>query len=132
MSPPSGSEVISGISQGQAAPFDGIILNAQAAAWLESEPDAVQQRCQLFVTRRTGELRARLLQETDTLQLQLTTQQQISDVMIQARDQQIQTLLQTNEQLRNSGGAWWEQALWIAGALILGGAIGIIVGVVAN
>jgi hypothetical protein len=52
--------------------------------------------------------------------------------MIQARDQQIQTLLQTNEQLRNSGGAWWEQALWIAGALILGGAIGIIVGVVAN
>lgn len=132
MSPPSGSERIEGIAQGTPAPFEGVILNADAAAWLEAEPDAVQQRCQLFVTRRVGEIRARLTADTDRLQLRIDTLTQVHAIELRARDQQIQTLLQTNEELRNRGGQWWEQALWIGGALILGVAIGIIVAVVAN
>lgn len=132
MSPPSGPERIEGIALGQPAPYEGIILNGDAAAWLESEPDAVQQRCQLFVSRRVGELRARLAADTDRLQLRIDTLTQVHGIELRARDAQIQTLLQTNEELRNRGGQWWEQALWVGGALILGVAIGIIVGIVAN
>jgi len=132
MSPPSGPERIEGIAQGAPAPFEGVLLNADAAAWLEAEPDAVQQRCQLFVTRRVGEIRARLTADTDRLQLRIDTLAQVHTIELGARDAQIQTLLQTNEELRNRGGQWWEQVLWVGGALILGIAAGIIVGLIVR
>lgn len=132
MSPPSGTEEIAGIHQGALAPFTGVVLNEAGAAWLETEPEAVQERCQLFVTRRTGDLRARLLAETSRLQLRIDTLIQINAIEIGARDSRIADLLATNEELRNRGGQWWEQALFIVGALVVGAAFGLIIGFVAR
>lgn len=132
MSPPSGTEQIQGIAAGQPSPFEGVVLNADAAAWLMTEPDAVQQRCQAFVDRRTGELRARLLAETDQLQLRLRTTVQIDQIELRARDQQILTLQQMNEHLRNSSGQWWEQALFVGGGVVVGLLAGLLIAIFAR
>lgn len=132
MSPPSGTEEIAGIHQGSASPYTGVVLNEAGAAWLETEPEAVQERCQLFVTRRTGDLRARLLAETSRLQLRINTLVQINAIEIGARDSRIADLLATNEELRNRGGEWWEQALIAIGVFIVGAALGLIIGFVAR
>lgn len=131
-SPPAGDERIVGITAGSTAPFSGVLLNDSAAAWLESEGDAVQERCQLFVSRRTGELRARLLAESERLQLRITTLTQIHTIELNARDQRILSLEEMNEDLRNRSGEWWEQVLMVGGALIIGIAVGIIGAIVAN
>lgn len=128
MSPPSGDERLYGISLGMPAPFDGVILNESAAAWLESEADAVQERCQLFVTRRVGELTARLTAETDRLELRISTMEEVHGIELRAREAQIEALMRLNEAARNSGPQWWEQALWIGGALIVGLGAGILIG----
>ncbi len=132
MSSPSGDEVIVGLSQGTSAPFSGVLLNAAAAAWLEAEPDAVQERCQLFVSRRLGETRIMLGAEISRLQLHITTLQSVHQIELENRDTQIASLMRINDELRNSSGQWWEQALWVGGALIVGAAIGIIFALVAN
>jgi len=132
MSPPSGTEEIAGIHQGAPSPFTGVVLNQDGAAWLETEPEAVQDRCQLFVTQRTGALRARLLAETQRLQLRVDTLVQINAIELGARDARIADLLAMNEELRNRGGQWWEQALFIVGALVVGAAFGLIIGFVAR
>jgi hypothetical protein len=132
MSPPAGDERIVGVALGELVPFTGVLLNEAAAAWLESEADAVQERCQLFVTRRVGELRARLAADTERLELRISTLTEINSIEIRARNERIESLLRMNEELRNRGGEWWEEALWVGGALILGIAAGIIIGFVAN
>lgn len=132
MSAPSGEERIVGLNLGTPAPFSGVLLNAAAAAWLESEPDVVQERCQLFVNRRVGELRAQLLSETQSLQLQITSLTQIHAVELRNRDAQIASLSRINDELRSSPFDWWEQVLWVGGALIIGAALGIIFALVAN
>lgn len=132
MSEPSGNERLAGITQGAPAPFSGILLNDAAAAWLESEPDAVQERCQAFVDRRTGEFRARLSSETQRLLLRIQTIQQINAIEIRARDQRIGSLEEVNETLRTqTPGNWWENALWVGGALLVGIAGGLIAGLLA-
>jgi len=132
MSPPAGDERIVGIASGEPSPFTGVLLNEAAAAWLESESAAVQERCQFFVTRRVGELRARLAADSDRLELRISTLTEINSIEIRARNERIESLLRMNEELRNRSGQWWEQALWVGGALILGVAAGIIIGFVAN
>lgn len=132
MSQPSGDERLTGILGGTPAPFSGILLNDAAAAWLEAEPDAVQERCQAFVDRRVGELRARLLSEVQRLSLRIETIQQVNGIELRARDQRIESLLEMNETLRNSGpGEWWENVLWVGGALLVGIAGGLIAGLLA-
>lgn len=132
MSSPSGDERIVGLLAGNPAPFSGILLNEAAAAWLEAEPDAVQERCQLFVSRRLGELRARLLSETERFELRISTMEQIHGIEIRARDSRIEELLRINEYLRNNSAKWWEETLWIGGALLVGLAGGILIGFTAN
>jgi hypothetical protein len=130
MSPPSGDERIVGISTGSPAPFTGVLLNESAAAWLEAEPDAARERCQLFLDRRVGELEARLLAETDRLTLRINTMIEVHAIELRARDERVASLTEMNENLRNNSGEWWEQALFVGGALVVGAAIGIIIGFV--
>lgn len=132
MSSPGGEERLVGLSQGTPAPFSGVLLNAAAAAWLESEPDATQERCQLFVTRRLGEIRVTLGADISRLRLHVETLQGIHQIELRNRDAQIQSLIRVNEELRAGPVEWWEQALWVGGALLVGAALGIIFGLVAN
>lgn len=129
MSSPSGDETLVGIDGGQAAPFSGVLLNPSGAAWLESEPDATQERCQLFINRRLGEVRAVFGARISTLELTLQTQERVQAIELQNRDLQITTL---NNQIQASSGNWWEQVLWIGGSLIIGTALGIIFSLFAN
>lgn len=132
MSEPSGDEVLIGLQQGQPAPFSGVLLNSFGAAWLESEPDATQERCQLFVTRRLGELHTTYGARIQILELQLSTQERVQTIELRNRDLQLNSLRELNEQLRNSSGQWWEQILWYGAAGVVGAAIGIIISLVAN
>lgn len=132
MSQPSGSERIVGLQLGAPAPFYGVLLNPEAAAWLEAEPDATQERCQLFVNRRLGEVRAEFRADIQRLRLHIETLSSIHQVELRNRDSQIASLLRINEELRNAGPEWWEQFLYIGGALLVGAGLGIILGLVAN
>lgn len=132
MSSPSGDEQIVGLASGHPAPFSGVLLNPGAAAWLEAEPDATQERCQLFVTRRLGEVRAEFRADILRLRLHIETLSAFHQIELNNRDAQISSLLRTNEELRNAGVQWWEQVLWIGGALVVGAGLGIILGLVAN
>lgn len=132
MSAPGGNERIVGLQSGAPAPFSGVLLNPEAAAWLESEPDATQERCQLFVNRRLGEVRAGFLADIQRLRLHIETLSSFHQIELRNRDAQILSLQEMNEELRNSGPEWWEQILWIGGALIVGAGLGIILGLVAN
>lgn len=132
MSPASGEEVLTGLQQGQPAPYSGVLLNSFAAAWLESEPDATQERCQLFVNRRLGEVRAVYGARVATLQLNLDTQERVQTIELQNRDLQLTSLREQNATLRNASGNWWEQVLWIGGSLLVGTALGIVISAFAN
>jgi len=132
MSQPSNDELLIGIAAGQTAPFSGVLLNVAGAAWLESEPDATQERCQLFLDRRLGEVRTVFGARLATLELTIRTQTRVQTIELENRDLQINSLEQLNEQLRNSSGQWWEQVLWIGGSLIVGTALGIIFSLFAN
>lgn len=132
MSAPSGNERLVGLLSGAPAPFSGVLLNPEAAAWLESEPDATQERCQLFVNRRLGEIRAGVTADIQRLRLHIETLSRIHQIELRNRDAQILSLQRMNEELRNAGPEWWEQLLWVGGALIVGAGLGIILGLVAN
>lgn len=132
MSPPSGGEIIVPLAQGATAPFAGILLNAEAAAWLEAEPDAVQDRAQIWVTRRLTQVRLLSEAEIERLRLRLRTQEEIHQIEIRAHEEQNQSLLRVNEDLRQGPIQWWEEALWIGGALVVGLVVGFIGGIVAN
>lgn len=128
MSPPSGGEIIVPLAQGAVAPFAGILLNDEAAAWLESEPDAVQERAQFWVNRRLQQIRLFTGAEIERLQLRLRTQEEIHQIAIRARDEQNASLLRVNEDLRQGPFQWWEQVLYMGGALLVGLVVGFIAG----
>lgn len=132
LSPPTGNEVLVPLGQGDTAPFPGVLLNVYAVAWLEAEPDAMQERAQAWVTRRFTEIRLVNAAEVQRLTLRLTSLEQEHLIALQARDQQIESLTRINNELRAGPMQWWEQVLWIGGALLLGAAVGFVAGVLAN
>lgn len=132
LSPPDGGERIIPLAAGASAPFPGVLLNSEAAAWLEVEPDAMRERAQLFLDRRLSEVRLELGAEIQRLQLRVDTMSEVRTIELAARQAQIDSLLRVNESLQNQSGSWWEQGLFIGGALIVGVALGIIIALVAN
>jgi hypothetical protein len=132
MSPPTGAEILLPMAQGAIAPFPGVLLNVHGVAWLEAEPDAVQERAQAWVDRRVGQIRLFSEAEIERLQLRIRTIESEHLIVVRARDQQIESLTRINNELRAGPVQWWEQGLWIAGALIIGVAAGLIIGFVAN
>lgn len=132
ISPTTGEEVMVPLSPGAPAPFAGVLLNVYAVAWLEAEPVAMQERAQAWVNLRLTEIRLLNQAEIDRLTLRITTLEQENLVALQARDQQIESLTRINNELRAGPMQWWEQVLWIGGALLLGAAVGFIGGVLAN
>lgn len=132
MSEPSGREVLLPMAVGASAPFPGVLLNDEAVAWLEAEPDVVQERAQLFLDRRLQEVRFRLLAETERLQLRIRTMESEHTIIVSARDEQIASLTRINDQLRSGPIQWWENVLYIGGALVVGVIVGIVVTALSN
>lgn len=132
MSDPSGLEVLLPLALGAPAPFPGVLLNVHSVAWLEAEPDAIQHRAQLFLERRLGEVRFHLLAENERLQLRIRSMETEHQITIGSRDAQIASLNKINEELRSGPVQWWEQGLWVGGALVLGVVVGFIIGLIAQ
>lgn len=131
-SPMSGNEVLVPLQQGTPAPFPGVLLNVHAVAWLEAEPEAIQERAQTWVSSRFSRLRLLHQAEIDSLNLRLATLVREHQIALEARNQQIESLNRINNELRAGPVPIWEQILWIGGALILGGIIGLVGGLLAN
>lgn len=133
MTPPSGLELIYPLSQGVPAPFPGVLLNVHAVAWLEAEPISVQLKAQLFMDRRLRELRLLHQSEIARFNLRISSLENAHESILEFKDEQIASLLRTNAELRtNSGSNILEQVLFIGGSLIVGFALGIIVGLIAQ
>lgn len=132
MSPPDGGEILLPLPTGGSAPWVGVLMNDQAVAWLEAEPDAVQERAQAYLTLRLGQVRFHLGSEVERLQLRLSTQAEVHQIEIRARDEQIASLGRINDELRSGPIQWWENVLYIGGALVVGIVVGLIGGLLAQ
>lgn len=132
MSEPTGAEILLPLAQGVLAPFPGVLLNVHGVAWLEAEPDAVQARAQAWVDRRLSQIRLLSESEIQRLQLRIRTMEAEHQIIVRSRDEQIESLTRINDQLRSGPMPVWEQILWVAGALLVGGALGFVGGAVSN
>ncbi len=117
--------VTAALRRGQAAPFDGVLLNAAAAAYIEAEYHNVQQRC--VVDRRADlqRLGALAVRDIQTLQTAYGAQRQSYDIILHSRDMDIHDL---QTALSNSQSPW-RTILWSAGSFLVGGSLGLGVGV---
>lgn len=132
MSEPTGAELLLPMALGATAPFPGVLLNVHGVAWLEAEPDAVQARAQAWVDRRLSQIRLLSESEIQRLQLRIRTMEAEHQIIVRSRDEQIESLTRINDQLRSGPMPVWEQVLWVAGALVVGGALGFVGGALSN
>jgi hypothetical protein len=81
------------VYQGQVSPFNGILLDAQASAFLQVSFNSQRREC--VVNRRADldRLATRALTDIDLFQAALTEQQQQSTVLLRGRDQEIERLV---------------------------------------
>jgi hypothetical protein len=114
---------------GDAAPWDGVLLNPPAAAFIITEYEATFQRAlaALELQRLSDTNRLRL--EVGRLQLRLRTDRELFQIEIEGRDREIERVRAAHQALIDeSGPDFWGDFLKIGGGLLVGIAAGILVG----
>lgn len=109
---PENGERIAPLRVGQPAPYDGILLNGQAAAFIEVQFRS--QRAQCLVDRHLDlrRISARALTDIDHLQIALSSQERISGILLDSRQREIDRL---NEALRTNSGDTGRVVFWSVG-----------------
>lgn len=125
------------LSEGEAAPFAGVLLNPAAVAFIVSEWEAFQLRAQASLRLQRESDWNRLQLEVGRLQLRINSIEQQHQVVVEGLRRENQRLIQIHEDYveEQTGGFWnsdFGQVLQY-GLIILGSAaVGLVVGFVAG
>lgn len=91
---------IAAVRTGQPSPFDGVVLDTQAAASLEANVRAAVSRQHATDLLATQTLAARAISDIQNLQTTINTQRGLFDTLVTSRDRDIrnlQTTIKTNQ-----------------------------------
>lgn len=98
-----GEERLYTVIQGQPSPVSGTLFNAAAAAWLESQIQLWKQSYAVHLNTQLNLIRTRARLEVDSLQLTLNTERETTRITIEARDRQIEELVNQVRILTDNG-----------------------------
>lgn len=118
-------ELITPMTTGSRAPYNGVLLNGPAVARISVEFRGQQERCLIEQNRIVSLVEARYVADTDTLRLAADTQRRMDQVLINSLDSDISRLNRILEvqQREASGPHIGEGLAWGAGGLVLGALI---------
>lgn len=111
-------ELITPIYRNQPAPYNGVLLNGAAVAYLQTEYNSLQQRCRIEHERIINQFIATYNANIQSLRLALTTQNRINQEIIQNRNREIEILLRNNNSNNNLN-----NILLFSGGILLGASI---------
>lgn len=118
-------ELITPLTQGTRAPWNGLLFNGPAVARVSVEFTTLQRRMNIERERERETLRATYQQDIDSLRLALRTQQQTDQIILSNRDGEVSRLLGLLQQQERSsrGPHIGEGLIWATGGFLLGTAI---------
>lgn len=109
---PENGERMSPLRTGQPSPYDGILLNGQAAAFIEVQFRSQRAQCMVDRQSELRRLSARALTDIEHLQIALTSQERIAGILLDSREREIQRL---NESIRNAPSDTGRVVFWSVG-----------------
>src|SRR5574337_1182151 len=114
-------EQITPMRQGDRAPYNGVLFNGPATAYLQVEYRSQAQRCLIDRQHDVSLAVARYNADIASMRLALDTQRRMDQIVINGRDQDISSLLRINDQLRRSSGPnIGNDLLWAGGGFLIG------------
>lgn len=124
------------LATSQAAPWAGILLSAEAMAFIIAEYQASFERAQAALEAQRELDTSRLTLEVGRLRIQMQSERQQSNLIIAGLDRDIERIVQAHEQYveAQSGGFWASELGQILqwGLIVIGSlAVGVVVGYVA-
>jgi hypothetical protein len=116
---------ISPLVQGQKAPFDGVLLDAAAAAKLMVDQQTASQKCEIEIEKEVATEKAKLQLDLENTRAAKEALEKELDVRISLKNEHIEFLekeAQKNEKKANNGKWWLIGGMAIGIALTIGGA----------
>lgn len=115
--------------EGQLAPWDGVLLNPPAAAFIVSEYEAAVSRARAALGRQRASDSNRLRLEVGRLELQLRSEKQQFGIQIVGLQREILRLGEAHQALIDeTSGNFWKNFLKVGGGILGGIVVGIIIG----
>lgn len=124
--PDAGAEFIHPMHEGDQAPFNGVLFNAAAIARVEVEMNHQRQRCLIDQQTEIRRHVARSQADISLLESRIETNERINQIIIQARDQEIQ-LLQRHLRANQSSPVWQYVVIGVGSAIVGAGIAGVAV-----
>jgi hypothetical protein len=106
------------------APFNGILLNPEAIAYILSEYESFKLRSKAALEKQRQSDLAKINLEVGKLQLELQAIRVKGNIVIRGRDEEIQRLQKINEDIRDDRSDFWDDLFLVIGS----GSVGILVG----
>jgi hypothetical protein len=123
-------EMVTPLSMGSRAPYNGVLLNGPAVARISVEFRGQQERCMIEQNRAVSLVEARYTADTASLQLALDTLRRTDQVVINGLDSDVARLNRLLEVQRREAsgphvleGLAWAGGGLLVGALIVGGVV---------
>jgi hypothetical protein len=118
----SNGEMVTPLSTGTRAPYNGVLLNGPAVARISVEFRSQQDRCLIEQNRAVSLVEARYVADTASLRLAADTQRRSDQVVINGLDSDVSRLnrLLELQQREASGPHVLEGLVWAGGGLVLG------------
>lgn len=110
------------------APWAGLLLNPEAASYVLSEYEAVQERANAALLQQRELDLLKLNLEVGKLSIDLATLEESVKIKLQAKDRELERYRKINEELRNDRSGFRKKLLIGSGSAIVGIAGGIILG----
>lgn len=113
---------ITGIQEGEAAPYSGVLLNTIAAAQIFVDKDHSQEECGLRIQFEVEKETQRMNLLLDSMKVTLESAEERHNSILEIKNQEIERLSEIASETPNDYSMWW-----FAGGVIAG--IGLTIGV---
>ena len=117
-------EKITSVRKGQTAPYNGTLFSTAAAARLQVDLKFTEQTCKIETERQMGVLRSKLQLDIDLLNARVTSQTQLHEDVLKAKNDQIKFLESYSLETK-----WYKSnEFWLVTGLISGIAVTAVAG----
>lgn len=114
-------EQIIPLRSGERAPFNGVLFNGPATAYIQVEFRTQAQRCIIDRQHDIALVVARYNADIESMNLALDTQRRMDQIVIDGRDQDIAALIRLNQEIQqNSRPSITNNLLWVGGGFLAG------------
>ncbi len=117
-------EKITSVRKGQVAPYSGTLFSTAAAARLQVDLKFTEQSCKIETDRQLGLLRSKLQLDIDLLSARITSQTQLHEDILKAKNDQIKFLEAYSLETK-----WYKSnEFWLVTGLVAGIAVTAVAG----